>query len=303
VSASGDISGLAADLLQAVVDAYRLRTPFLVEPLSGGYANDVFLMKGDHPVVLHVKHPPLDLQSLSWEHQLLDVLKPRVPEIPEPLRTFDGRTFLLYETRPVWLTPYVPGVPAQGADRRAVAAALGRLHGVQLNIRPRPGRSRLSDLPVPPLREMPPAFDSWLPLIATARTEIIELISRIARTRNVTVGFTHNDIFPGNVLIHDGQVTALLDWEEADVDWLVWDLASSIAPFCSTAEGDLDRYAAQEFLDSYRAASGRVPPDEDDLIRPLLRVKRILEVLRAPTDRHPRWDYQLANLRAYQVLR
>jgi Ser/Thr protein kinase RdoA (MazF antagonist) len=150
---------------------------------------------------------------------------------------------------------------------------------------------------------MPPAFDSWLPLIADARTETVELISRTAGTRSVTVGVTHNDIFPGNVLVHDGQVTALLDWEEADVDWLVWDLASSIVPFCSTAEGDLDRYAAQEFLDSYRAASGRVPPEEDDLILPLLRVKRILEVLRAPTDRHPRWDDQLANLQAYQVLR
>jgi hypothetical protein len=45
-----------------------------------------------------------------------------------------------------------------------------------------------------------------------------------------------------------------------------------------------------------------VPPEEDDLIVPLLRVKRILEVLRAPTDRHPRWEYQLENLRAYQVL-
>ena len=98
-------------------------------------------------------------------------------------------------------------------------------------------------------------------------------------------------------------MTALLDWEEADIDWLVWDLASSIVPFCSLAAGDLDRDAAQVFLDSYRAASGRVPPEEDDLIVPLLRVKRILEVLRAPTDRNPRWDYQLANLRAYQVLR
>jgi hypothetical protein len=58
----------------------------------------------------------------------------------------------------------------------------------------------------------------------------------------------------------------------------------------------------QDFLHAYRAASGRVPPEEDDLIVPLLQVKRILEVLRAPTDRHPRWDYQLANLRAYQLL-
>jgi hypothetical protein len=58
----------------------------------------------------------------------------------------------------------------------------------------------------------------------------------------------------------------------------------------------------EDLLDAYRTASGRVPPEEDDLIVPLLRVKRILEVLRAPTDRDPHWDYQLANLHAYQLL-
>jgi hypothetical protein len=45
-----------------------------------------------------------------------------------------------------------------------------------------------------------------------------------------------------------------------------------------------------------------VPSDEDDLIVPLIRARRILEVLRAPTDRHPRWDLQQANLRAYTAL-
>jgi len=99
-----------------------------------------------------------------------------------------------------------------------------------------------------------------------------------------------------------GHVTALLDWEEAELDWQVWDLASSIGPFCSTADGALDGKAAKEYIDSYRIAGGRVPPEGDDLIVPLLRIKRILEVLRAPTDRHPQWDYQLANLRAYQVV-
>ena len=302
VSPAADPAEPGADLLEAVAEAYGLQTPISAERLTGGFANDVFLLTDDPPVVLHIKHPPLDLQSLSWEHELLALLRAHLPEIPAPMRTLGGRTFLLHEERPVWLTPYVPGEPAEQADRRAVAAALGRLHAVQLEVEPRPGHPRLRDLPIPPLRPMPPAFDSWLPLIATARTETIELISRIATTRQATVGITHNDIFPGNVLVHDGHVTGLLDWEEADLDWLVWDLASSILPFCSTAGGDLDTSATQGFLDTYRAASGRVQPEEDDLIVPLLRVKRILEVLRAPTDRHPRWDYQLENLRAYQLL-
>jgi hypothetical protein len=69
------------------------------------------------------------------------------------------------------------------------------------------------------------------------------------------------------------------------------------------ADGDrLHKRAVTEFLTAYRAAGGTVPSDEDDLIVPLIRARRILEVLRAPTDRHPRWDLQQANLRAYAAL-
>ena len=69
------------------------------------------------------------------------------------------------------------------------------------------------------------------------------------------------------------------------------------------ADGDrLDEPAVAEFLAAYRAVGGPVPPEEDDLIVPLIRAKRILEVLRAPFDRDPQWDHQLANLRAYAFL-
>jgi homoserine kinase type II len=224
----------------------------------GGYANDVFLIQGERPVVLHVKHPPLQLASLSWEHHLLELLSALLPEVPAPFADRGQANFLLHNKQPVWLTPFIPGHQADpGVDRRAVAAALGRLHAIQIDVPPRPARLRLSDLPIPPMRQMPPAFDSWLPLIAQARSEAIHLIKVIARTRSVTVGVTHNDIFPGNVLVHERRVTALLDWEEADLDWLVWDLASSIEPFCATPEGELDSRAMEAFVDRYRASGGR----------------------------------------------
>jgi len=293
----------SADLLPAVAQAYGLTTRLQARKLTGGYANDVFLLEAEGPVVLHIKHPPLDLNSLTWEHQLLDLLRDRLPGAPAPLTALDGRTFLLHDQQLVWLTPYLPGHPAAPVDVRAVASALGRLHSVRIGVSPRPGHLRLSDVPIPPIRQMPSEFDDWLSLITQARSEMMELIKQIVNTRSITVGVTHNDIFPGNVLVQDGQVTALLDWEEAYLDWLVRDLASSIGAFCITSDGALDRRATESFVDSYRASGGRVSPEEDDLIVPLVRVKRILEVLRAPTDRHPRWDYQLANLRAYQRIR
>jgi hypothetical protein len=62
------------------------------------------------------------------------------------------------------------------------------------------------------------------------------------------------------------------------------------------------RHDSSTFVSAYRDAGGTVPPDEDELLRPLIRVKRILEVLRAPTDRHVDWDYQRRNLEAAEAL-
>jgi Ser/Thr protein kinase RdoA (MazF antagonist) len=286
------------NLLAVVSEHYGMHASISARRLTGGYANDVFLLEG-LDLVLHLKHPPADLDSLSWEHRLLGMLADRLPEVPSPLPERNGSTFFLHDKQPVWLMPFRPGSPARPSDRRAVGAALGRLHAMVIDLPSRPGHARLRDLPIPPLREMPPTFDRWLGLIAQARTDLIRLVSQIDRSRRPDVGITHNDIFPGNVLVQDGSVTALLDWEEADIDWLVWDLAASLWSFCDPADW---RPGIADFVAGYRDGGGRMPGDDEDLILPLVRAKRILEVLRAPTDRQPRWDLQLANLEAYQAL-
>lgn len=270
--------------------------------MPGGYANDVYLLDGvTEPVVLHVKWPPVDLDSMAWEHQLLGRLHAQVPEALPPLRAVDGSTFFLWEGRPVWLVSYASGSTAQPGDRLTVARLLGRLHAVTIEVAPRPGHPPLRDLPVPPVGAYPAAFDPWLDRIEAARSQLLSLIRSVVAERELISGITHNDVFPGNVLVENGQVSAFLDWEEADVDWLVWDLASALWWFCSRGD-ELDTRAMTAFIAAYRDAGGRVPPAEDDLLVPLIRAKRILEVLRAPTDRDPQWDYQLANLQAYERL-
>jgi aminoglycoside phosphotransferase (APT) family kinase protein len=79
-------------------------------------------------------------------------------------------------------------------------------------------------------------------------TDLKGLVTWLERERRPVTGLTHNDIFEGNVLVHRGRVSTVLDWEEANIDWQVWDLASSLSPFCS--DGDrLDQRAVTEFLD------------------------------------------------------
>jgi hypothetical protein len=52
----------------------------------------------------------------------------------------------------------------------------------------------------------------------------------------------------------------------------------------------LDRSAAATFAPGRRAAGGTAPPGKDDLSVPFMRVTRLLEVLRAPTDPGPNRD-------------
>jgi len=200
----------------------------------------------------------------------------------------------------VWLVPWVDGAPAAPADRRAVAVVLGRLHSCQVRVSQRPGHRRLLELPLPAVGEYPSEFDAWLPLIHRERSNLSRLVEWLERDRRPMTGLTHNDIFEGNVLVDRGQVSAMLDWEEADLDWLVWDLASGgMWSFCSPGDAEQRPHAMTDFVRVYRAAGGPVPPEEDELILPLVRARLLLEVLLAPYDRQPQWNRQLASLRAY----
>jgi Ser/Thr protein kinase RdoA (MazF antagonist) len=292
------------DLLGEVCRRYGLSGSPTARRSTGGYANDVFRADcvGDAPVVLHIKHPPSSAESMDWEHRQVRALSIYLPEALPPRPALDGSTWFWHDDRPVWLVPWVDGGPAAPADRRAVAVVLGRLHSCRVRVSRRPGHRRLLELPLPAVGEYPAEFDAWQPLIHRERSNLSRLVEWLERDRRPMTGLTHNDIFEGNVLVHRERVSAVLDWEEATLDWLVWDLASGMWSFCSSEDAEPRPDAMTDFVRVYRAAGGPVPPEEDDLIVPLVRARLLLEVLRAPYDRQPQWNRQMASLRAYTSL-
>jgi Ser/Thr protein kinase RdoA (MazF antagonist) len=304
------LTALPDGLLAEIERRYALGSVGTAEPLVGGYANDVFSLRADGSTfVLRIKHPPIDPVSIRWEHDVLRLLAERVAEIPAPVAARDGTTFFRHDRFAVWLLPHLRGVPARGDDREhAMAAArlLAHFHaaGLDLDVQPRPNhRRRLRDLPFPEAGGLPTALREWLPLLHELRSEAIRFVTELAASgRALTTGLVHGDVFPGNVLIDAGRATGLLDWEEANVDWQVYDLAVGAWYFARDG-AELEAAALRRFVTAYREAGGPVPPAEDDLLVPFIRVKRVLEVLRAPTDRHVDWEEQRVNLVAAERLR
>ncbi len=157
----------------------------------------------------------------------------------------------------------------------------------------------------------------WAAAIASRREQIArersyfqQWISYLAQSdRPLTTGLLHDDFHGGNLLVADGKVTALLDWDGCHPDWLLFDLSNAIWEFCS----DDDNHTvvapdALAFLNAYTAAEGPITEPEFDLIIPLIRCRRMIEILSALRGiaTGERWDespdYLLHNLIALENL-
>jgi hypothetical protein len=51
----------------------------------------------------------------------------------------------------------------------------------------------------------------------------------------------------------------VIDWEEAQFDWVTWDLAGALGSFCGV-DDRFDGAAAARFVAAYRAAGGTAAP-------------------------------------------
>lgn len=291
-------------LLRAVEERYGLAVS-VHRRLEGGYANDVFLVESPRGLlVLRRAHSPTDRESIAWEHALVARLAREVRQVPVPLPALDGSTFFTFHGDAVWLVPAIDGRPAdRGDERHRVEAArlLGRLHRAAsaLDVQPRPGIDGLAQLRRLGVDGLPASLRDG---VRRCRREALALLDDAAAQRPRT-GMVHGDYFPGNVLVREGAAVGLVDWEEAHVGWPAADLANGAWEFCRHPSGvDLDREAAARFGSAYREAGGPFAGDVDRLLVPLIRVRRVLEVLRAPTDRHVDWEYQRRNLEAFDRL-
>jgi hypothetical protein len=57
-------------------------------------------------------------------------------------------------------------------------------------------------------------------------------------------------------MIHEDNLAGVLDWEEARLDWLSWDLANALGTFCFAGDR-LDREAARDLLAAYATPGAR----------------------------------------------
>jgi homoserine kinase type II len=134
---------------------------------------------------------------------------------------------------------------------------------------------------VPSLRERDWDRNDWWdwsvveksPPLVRAFEELREWVATV----ELCVGAIHGDFHMGNVLVRDGSVTGIIDWQFARRDWPALELAAMVWDLCSDGNSTtLDPALRDEVVGRYVDADG---PGEPGPLVPLMRLESLVSAL------------------------
>ncbi len=210
------------------VDVDRIAEHWTVEqaldatPIGGGHHNRLFRW-GDFVIRIEER----TTTSVEWEHELVAWLGEVIAEVVVPVRARDGSTFLRDHHQVVSLLPYVEG-RHESVDASGLLARLHQRASDWPGIRPRPGRPSYAELDwerndwwdwavVPRLPGLVEAFEELRAWVAS-RPPLVEVP-------------IHGDFGVENVLVRNGRVVAIFDWEYARMDWAALEVGAAAMRF------------------------------------------------------------------------
>lgn len=219
-------------VVRAVADAYGLTMTAMPTRRLGGAINLVLRVATDTgAVVLRVHRPETTPERLLAVHSVQERLRGAGLPVPAVLRTRDGASWIVHDGRLVEVLENVPGghQVESWEDAAVVFTALGRLHAALRSVDAR-------DLPPPPFgcyappetalallaafeagfraEEAQPDYDR----AAATRAAVADLLRRLAAARREYAASlpqltVHGDFVGNNVLVEEGRVIAILDFD------------------------------------------------------------------------------------------
>ena len=266
-------------------DALRIAARFGVdvsdadaERLPGGYSNESWHVRGPSATVVVRRYGRLHVTraALVFEHAVAEHLAARIAEVAAPLRDASGQSLQLDDGAYVAVLPWVEGVTgARDAVTGAGAAgALARFHVAGRDLHVAGGMRSTRFLGIVPwlvarfkrfaAAESPVARAlPWDDLIVALAASIARVAPRPARLPHAIV---HGDPNPGNVVVCDGAVRALIDFDFVHESERVYDVGAFVDEF---ARDDDDAPLALERIGALVAAydaEAPLTPDERELL-------------------------------------
>ncbi|MCP4448667.1 MAG: homoserine kinase [Myxococcales bacterium] len=155
-----------------------------------------------------------------------------------PLETGDGLGYARFEGQFISVFPWRDGYQCSSEniserECREIGGALAQLHLAGNGMEPaRAGRYTFEAVKAAYEKFSSSSDPMLVTAIATSATEFEWLGERAEQRAQLPTGLIHADLFPDNVLMREGGVLALLDFEQACVGAYCYDLAVCLNAWC-----------------------------------------------------------------------
>ncbi len=247
---------LTAEVMEAVDASWPGLDVDRVHPqrLYGGEESAAFRL-GE--LVIRIGPEWRSTEEAEWCHALAAGVRRRISCALAPLQGKDGHTTVRVSGRPVSVWPFVEGRWGDREDPQQVTEAAVVLAGLHRALAAcHPGRRPPRTCPTASVfRLEDPDLDRWLAEFAHHHPLIHPL---------------HGDFYPGNVLVRDGRIVAVLDWDEAFVAAPEVELASAACEWGGVL-WRTDFLGARSFMADYGAAGGTAELLDDAALAQLYR--------------------------------
>lgn len=226
---------LKKSLVQQILQQYNIGKLVSSQELAPGFANRNFKLTTDQVGVVLRWVMEQNIEDLELELELLNHLRKFKFPAAYPIPTKNGT--YIFEVPPgyVVLIDYIHGHhPIPGIDlNRAIGGAVGKLNQLtppeRFNIKNSITLESCSEF-AGQLDHAPrklPEFYSYF------REQTAYLGDKIGL--GLPTGLIHADVFPDNTIFNEGKLAAIIDFEDACFDELLFDLAMAINGFCFPA--------------------------------------------------------------------
>lgn len=189
-------------------------------------------------------------EVLPFYIELTSALHDKGLPVPCPIRDDSGSAIQILAEKPALLFPFITGKHCYQPsleEIRKVARVLGKIHQQSL---------RLS------LRQPNPKDLEWMeqtwrfvkPSLSKEENQLIEdqlQLRKKYQALDLPRAVIHGDLFRDNVLFHDGEISAVIDFYNAGTDSLILDVAIAVIDWCIDSEGLVDAAKRSEFLLTY----------------------------------------------------
>ena len=270
--------------VERVLRAYGLPSG-TIQPFGTGNVNESWRVEADGNTFVLRRYSTLRLPSgISFEHELLAGLAAGNWPVAAPYPAPDGSTLVKVENRFHALFPFLPGSRLDDPARHG--AVLARLHAAMscVPLTAHPTWPRLAEYGRRPFADLLAAYAA---VDADGAAEVLRLHGKVAAVLNAQPRLpsvpVHGDFHTGNLLFIDGQLSGVLDFDFARVDWRAADIAIALGFLPSDA-------ARNDFLGAYEAHSPL--EDTERAMLPSLEKARELERLAYALRR---WDRRHAD--------